>query len=146
MRRSRGTQASTWPTLPHPVLPRSAPFALRPPPNSYDFHILDMAELLVSNLKLSSEFPSSFRLNSAPALLFVGADFEHKPGALRPRHAALCCSVIGSRMSAWAGPVRCARAAPPCAGCWLLPAGWMRGLSCPRAHPRADLPLPCIVH
>lgn len=40
-----------------------------------------MAELLVSRLKLMSEFKGSFRLNSAPALLFVGADFEHKPGA-----------------------------------------------------------------
>lgn len=45
----------------------------------YDQHVLDMAEFLVSGLKLSRDFHAGFRVNSAPALVFVGADFEHKP-------------------------------------------------------------------
>ncbi|KAJ1635639.1 hypothetical protein T492DRAFT_863100 [Pavlovales sp. CCMP2436] len=48
---------------------------------TYDHHVLDMAEFLVSGLKQTKEFEdkAGFRLNSAPALVFIGADFEHKP-------------------------------------------------------------------
>mmetsp|Transcript_4773 Transcript_4773/g.12242 ORF Transcript_4773/g.12242 Transcript_4773/m.12242 type:complete len:352 (+) Transcript_4773:88-1143(+) len=48
---------------------------------TYDHHVLDMAEFLVSGLKQTKEFEdkAGFRLNSAPALIFIGADFEHKP-------------------------------------------------------------------
>jgi ribosome production factor 2 len=46
---------------------------------TFDHHVLDMAEFLVTDQALMEQFGSGFRVHSVPALLFVGADFEHKP-------------------------------------------------------------------
>jgi ribosome production factor 2 len=46
---------------------------------TFDFHVLDMVEFMVSGVKLSAEFKTSYRLNSIPALIFAGAEFEHNP-------------------------------------------------------------------
>lgn len=45
----------------------------------FDYHVLDMAEFLVSGIKPLRAFAAGFHPGSPVALVFDGSDFEHKP-------------------------------------------------------------------